>query len=69
MIGMGSVITKNVGDFCLVVGNPGRLRGFVCRCGEPVARFRDIAEVSTGSLDCNACNRIYNYADGIVTEV
>ena len=68
MIGMGSVVTKTVGDFCLVVGNPGHLRGFVCRCGEPTARFRDVAEIATGPLSCDACNRMYHYADGIVTE-
>ena len=69
MIGMGSIVTKSVGDFCLVVGNPARVRGFVCRCGEPTARFQDIAEVSPGPLQCHACQREYIYADGVVSEV
>jgi UDP-2-acetamido-3-amino-2,3-dideoxy-glucuronate N-acetyltransferase len=34
LIGAGSVVTTNVPDFALVVGNPARLRGYVCRCGE-----------------------------------
>jgi UDP-2-acetamido-3-amino-2,3-dideoxy-glucuronate N-acetyltransferase len=32
-IGAGAVITKNVPDFALVVGNPGRITGWVCKCG------------------------------------
>lgn len=38
MVGMGSVVTADVPAHALVAGNPARLRGLVCRCGEPVAR-------------------------------
>ncbi len=34
MIGAGSVVTKNVPDFGLVVGNPAILIGYVCECGK-----------------------------------
>ena len=34
MVGMGSVVTRSVGDHELVVGNPARRIGYVCRCGE-----------------------------------
>ncbi|NMM61487.1 N-acetyltransferase [Clostridium sp. P21] len=33
MIGAGSVVTKNVPDYALVVGNPGKIVGYVCKCG------------------------------------
>lgn len=33
LVGAGAVVTKDVGDFSLVVGNPARFIGFVCRCG------------------------------------
>lgn len=34
MVAAGSVVTREVPDFALVRGNPARLVGWVCRCGE-----------------------------------
>lgn len=33
LVGSGSVVTKDVVDHGLVLGNPARLVGYVCRCG------------------------------------
>ena len=34
MVGAAAVVTHDVPDYALVFGNPARLRGWVCRCGE-----------------------------------
>lgn len=33
MVGAGSVVTKDIPDYGLVIGNPANLKGFVCKCG------------------------------------
>jgi UDP-2-acetamido-3-amino-2,3-dideoxy-glucuronate N-acetyltransferase len=34
MVGAGSVVTKNVPKHGLVIGNPAKIIGFVCKCGK-----------------------------------
>jgi acetyltransferase-like isoleucine patch superfamily enzyme len=55
MVGMGSVVTRSVPDFHLVVGNPARLLAYVCRCGEPVGKAAD----PDGEMACSVCGRTY----------
>lgn len=33
-VGAGSVVTQNVPAYALVYGNPARVQGYVCRCGQ-----------------------------------
>lgn len=51
MVGAGSVVTHPVADHELVVGNPARRLGWVCDCGEVVAR----GNVRPASVVCPAC--------------
>jgi UDP-2-acetamido-3-amino-2,3-dideoxy-glucuronate N-acetyltransferase len=37
MVGAGAVVTRDVPDYGVVYGNPARLRGFVCPCGEKLS--------------------------------
>ena len=48
-VGAGSVVNRNVADHALVVGNPARRIGWVCRCGERL----------DGGLTCRACGVAY----------
>jgi UDP-2-acetamido-3-amino-2,3-dideoxy-glucuronate N-acetyltransferase len=34
MVGSGAVVTRNVPDHAIVVGNPARRIGWACECGE-----------------------------------
>jgi len=52
MIGSGSVVTRDVADHELVVGNPARRLGSVCRCGQPV---RDAPDGTPFAGACPAC--------------
>ena len=46
MIGAGTVVTRDVPDYALVVGNPGRIIGYVSAAGKRVAS----AEAARGDL-------------------
>ena len=51
MIAAGSVVTRSVPDHALVRGNPARIAGWVCRCGEVVARTSE----PPLDLSCASC--------------
>jgi len=67
MVGMGAVVTRSVGDFCLVLGNPARLAGAVCRCGQLVARFSALP-ADGADFACPVCERSYTVFLGRVME-
>lgn len=63
MIGMGAVVTRSLPDFALCVGNPARVVGFVCRCGEPLTDSNP-ERVSEGARSCKVCSRDYRLRNG-----
>jgi len=62
-IGSGSVVTKDVPDFALVVGNPARRAGWMCQCGLRL----DFGEAD--DTTCATCLWRYVREGGLVREV
>lgn len=53
LIGMGSVVTKDVPDYALVYGNPARLQGYVCKCGRKAIKSN---AMNVTLIDCIYCS-------------
>ena len=68
MVGMGSLVTKSVEDFHLVMGHPARPVGCVCRCGQLLLRFKDMSE-PVAEVRCQACGLPYRVSGQKVEEL
>jgi UDP-2-acetamido-3-amino-2,3-dideoxy-glucuronate N-acetyltransferase len=64
-IGAGAVVTKDIPDYALIVGNPGRIAGWMCECGIKLDLSRDAGEQNS---TCSACGKSYVKKDGLVQE-
>ena len=65
LVGAGAVVTRNVADYALVVGNPARRIGWVCACGARlVGGDGNPAKpelTGGGEALCPSCERRYVY--------
>lgn len=69
MVGMGSVVTRSVPDFHLVLGSPARSIGCVCRCGQLIVRFPKDIPANFPKLRCPGCELEYSVENSEVTEL
>lgn len=55
-VGAGSVVTKTVPPYTMVIGNPAKFYSYVCRCGVKLDE----------AMNCPACKSKYSIVGGIV---
>jgi len=60
MVGMGSVVTRDVPPHALVLGNPARITGWLSACGHPLIRGKQVP-ASPQDLPCSRCGREYRW--------
>jgi acetyltransferase-like isoleucine patch superfamily enzyme len=58
MVGSGSVVTRDVPDHGLVYGNPARLKGYSCMCGNELKEVGK--EGAALKMQCPVCGRTLN---------
>lgn len=52
LVGAGSVVTKNVPNYGIVVGNPAKLIGYACTCGNKLKPTK-----KNNIMVCNSCKK------------
>ena len=62
-VGAGSVVTHDIPDYALVVGNPARLKYYVCECSEKMIFDNN------SQFTCQKCGNKYIMVDGEVKKL
>jgi len=65
-IGAGSVVTRDVPDYALVYGNPGKVRAWMCNCGIKLP-----LRIDSGNEEghCDSCGKAYRRRGSNVEEL
>jgi len=66
-VGAGAVVTKDVPQYALVIGNPARQTGWMCSCGIKLPFPSTSAPLDSAS--CDKCGKRYERLDGRLSEI
>lgn len=61
-VGAGTVVTKDIPNYALVVGNPAVIIGYVCKCGDRLKTAKD-------RYVCATCNDEYEMINQVITPI
>jgi UDP-2-acetamido-3-amino-2,3-dideoxy-glucuronate N-acetyltransferase len=64
-VGAGAIVTRNVPDFAIVTGSPGRVSGWMCQCGVKLASGR----LPPSEATCAVCGIRYRAQGDLLTEI
>ncbi len=65
-VAAGAVVAKDVPDYALVMGNPARVKAWMCACGTKLSLTID--KDSQETAQCTKCNRKYKKEAYVVQE-
>jgi len=58
-VGAGAVVTRDIPDFALIMGNPGRQQGWMCRCG---VKLKLTVRGGRPRVCCQVCGAGYRHS-------
>jgi acetyltransferase-like isoleucine patch superfamily enzyme len=68
LVGAGSVVTKDVPDYALVLGNPAKVVGWVCVCGHKLDLPSNLKNAANQAV-CKNCSKKYSNNHGIIEQI
>jgi len=67
IVAAGAVIVANVPAYTLVTGNPGRVMGYVCKCGKRLDVPKTAKQHGAPApVQCHACGKSYEFQPGLI---